>query len=811
MGTVVVGIMGGIAADLAFNQPVLSPSPVDIATGFGAPFGVVAIVGILSTYLQLARLRTALDSVIVVSSLMFIGWVAALGHITSTDYMRTILDMTPPLTAAGYITVVAFVLFRSEPGERRALWFMLAGLTAFMVTDLVVSYGAVRGRPYGTGHFFEVGWIVGPLLIGMAGLHVQPLHVRRERFLPSTAEAFVPYVAVGAAACASVWWTMRWGPLDSVLTWNAIAILSLLTARQYLVLRENTGLTTALRGSEERFRGLVQHSSDVIGIVGADGRMLYVSPSLEHVLGLHPSVYTNSTLGALIHPDESASILARLDALAGTGETGAPLSFRLRSRSGAWRHVEAVPNDLLADPGIGGITLNMRDVTERVELEEQLRHQTFHDPLTHLANRALLHDRVSQALIRARGDHHEVALLFIDLDDFKTVNDSLGHTTGDTLLRTVADRIVPCVRATDTAARLGGDEFAVLLEESRIDDVIVTAKLIIATLAEPVDLGGTRVHVRASIGIALGAGDDGADHLMRRADVAMYQAKARGKGGYALFDPGMEHGVDDRLAFEEDMRRALADDELVLYYQPVVDLLTGRMIGTEALIRWQHPRDGLLPPARFITLAEETGWIVPIGRWVLKEACRRALTWRRDDGAGFTVSVNVSALHVQNEGFIQDVLSALEESGLAPAELVVEVTESALLADIETARARLGELKAMGVAVALDDFGTGYSSLGHLRDLPVDILKIDRSFLQKLGTEERATEFVRAIQSLGHSLSLTTVAEGVEEPDQLRLLREMHVDHAQGFLFSRPVEAARIDALRGAPPFVVDAVELVHA
>ena len=303
--------------------------------------------------------------------------------------------------------------------------------------------------------------------------------------------------------------------------------------------------------------------------------------------------------------------------------------------------------------------------------------------------------------------------------------------------------------------------------------------------------------------IAVSSGKDGADHLLRRADVAMYQAKAHGKRGYVLFDPDMERGVNDRLMFDEEMERALSNDELVLYYQPVIDLATGAMIGTEALIRWQHPGEGLLPPARFIGLAEETGWIVPIGKWVLHEACRRATSWRRV-GADFTVSVNVSARHVQDDGFIEHVVSALADSGLHPSELVVEVTESALLANVDVARDRLEQLKAMGVAVALDDFGTGYSSLGHLRDLPVDILKIDRSFLQKLGTEERATEFVRAIQALGQSLSLTTVAEGVEEPGQLQLLREMRVDHAQGYYFSRPVEGSRIDVLREAPPFTVD-------
>ncbi|HEX6630011.1 MAG TPA: EAL domain-containing protein [Gemmatimonadaceae bacterium] len=451
-------------------------------------------------------------------------------------------------------------------------------------------------------------------------------------------------------------------------------------------------------------------------------------------------------------------------------------------------------------------------IAERERAEAQLAHQAFHDPLTGLANRVLFRERVEHALTRAGRNAERVTVLFVDLDGFKTVNDSLGHAAGDRLLVHVAERLLNATRGCDTVARLGGDEFAILLENVReMADAVRVAERAGGALAAPFQVDGAELVLGASIGIA--RADDAsdaapgarADALLRDADVAMYEAKAQGKGCYALFEPYMHETVLERLALEAELRHAMEHGELRLVYQPVVQLDGGTIAGVEALLRWENPQRGAVPPDTFIPVAEETGLIIPLGRWVLAEACRQGAAWRAqlgtpDGTAPFTLAVNVSGRQLTHHGIVADVQDALRESGFPPTALVLEITESALVKDSALVLQRLHDLKALGIRLAVDDFGTGYSSLGYLQRLPVDTLKIDRSFIAGIVRGRHDSELARTIIGLGATLALHCVAEGIEDAQQHAHLQTLGCELGQGFHFSRPVEADVVAGLLAAGP-----------
>ena len=434
----------------------------------------------------------------------------------------------------------------------------------------------------------------------------------------------------------------------------------------------------------------------------------------------------------------------------------------------------------------------------REALEAALTHQAFHDSLTELANRALFTDRADHALARRGTADDSVAVLLLDLDDFKTINDSLGHAAGDQLLVGVAARIHGCVRDGDTVARLGGDEFAILLEdlEDPIDAVRTTERLL-AALQAPFRISGREVFSHASVGIAMGSpGRTGADDLLRDADMAMYLAKGKGKSRYELFEPALHATLLGRLQLQAELHQALERGDFILHYQPIVALETGRTVGVEALLRWRHEERGTVPPLEFIALAEETGLIVPIGRWVLEEACAQARRWRDRFPAEppRMMSVNLSARQLQDPGFVDAVAAALATSGLDPDELVLEITENVLLEHTEATVDRLAALRRLGVRIAMDDFRTGYSSLAYLHRFPIDILKIDRSFVEALAGGREEGALVRAIMKLGETLRLETVAEGIESARQVTQLRSMGCRLGQGYLFDRPLDVAAMEA-----------------
>jgi diguanylate cyclase (GGDEF)-like protein/PAS domain S-box-containing protein len=546
--------------------------------------------------------------------------------------------------------------------------------------------------------------------------------------------------------------------------------------------------------SEARFRSLVAHSSDLITVVDGDGVVTYQSPSIERLLGYDAAAIEGTPFAALLDEGDRARFERILDRQAPASVDHHTFECALRHADGRTLHFEMQHTQLLEDADINGIVLNSRDISERKAFEDQLAHQAFHDPVTGLANRALFADRVAHALRSTVRTGSLVAVMFIDLDDFKTVNDSLGHQAGDAILEEVARRLERTIRPSDTVARFGGDEFAVLLDGvAGSDEAALIADRLLAELEAPTSVDGQLVYPRASVGICMSDEDllsQDADELLRNADVAMYMAKRDTKGRYRLFEPAMHERVVERLELRGELQQALEQGQLEVYYQPIVRLRGVGRYGVEALLRWNHPTRGLVAPGQFIPLAEETGLIVPIGKWVIEEACRKAAALQRSVEEPLRISVNLSVKQLQSESIIDDVRNALVTNQLPPDTLVLEVTETVMLADIDVAVARLHALKALGVRIAMDDFGTGYSSLSYLSRLPVDILKMDRSFLTG-GIDNSG--LAPAIIAIGEQLGLEVVAEGIERPDQIDLLQELGFDLGQGFLFGRPMQSSLLD------------------
>jgi len=551
----------------------------------------------------------------------------------------------------------------------------------------------------------------------------------------------------------------------------------------------------------ERFRSLVEQLPLSVYIDRLDevSSNVYTSPQIESLLGFTVSewVENHDLFVELLHPEDRERVLA---AHQRTHATGEPLfiEYRLRTREGRYVWVQDEAR-VVADTDGHVLQGYLIDVTARKEAEEQLRHQAFHDALTGLANRALFADRVEHALVlRSQRPQAEVAVLLLDLDDFKSVNDTLGHTAGDVLLCAVGRRLREALAASYTVARLGGDEFAVLIEDVAGPTAAVdAAETAVASLGPPFEVEGREVFVTASVGIALGRV---ADDLMRAADVAMYRAKASGKAQCVMYAPTMADDLVGRLELITDLRRARCDEDFVIHYQPVVDLASGAVVGVEALVRWQHPTRGLVPPAEFIPLAEETGKIVELGAWVLAEACSQVARWRtgRVGAESLSLNVNVSTRQVRRGVLVEDVRAALVASGLDPAALTLELTESVLARRQDELRAVLADVAALGVRLALDDFGTGYSSLSLLQDLPVHTLKVDRSFVSALDEDTMQQGFVQAIVDLAQALDVALVAEGMETAAETSELRRLGCDVGQGFHFSPPLGAEELERLLAA-------------
>jgi diguanylate cyclase (GGDEF)-like protein/PAS domain S-box-containing protein len=548
-------------------------------------------------------------------------------------------------------------------------------------------------------------------------------------------------------------------------------------------------LIAATRRQTAHFRSLVTSSTDLVLVFGGGG-CRYVSKSVTDMLARPEADLLGEGFRRFLHPDDQPLVQT-------AREHGEPhsLVFRLRNRFGEWRHLEAHVTDLRGDRQVRGVVLNARDTTERVRLEEELTRQAFHDGLTDLANRALFRDRLDQALARSERSREVLAVLLVDLDGFKQVNDSLGHDAGDQVLQEVARRFTEISRPSDTLARLGGDEFALLLEGVNEQGATMTAGRLLDRLADPVAVAGREFALGASVGIVLHPGGKGdREELIRHADVAMYAAKESGRGRYEVFQYDMAREFGEVLGLEHEMRLGLQRGEFTVHYQPEIELESDSIVGAEALLRWRSPDRGDVPPDQFIPIAEATGLIMPIGKFVLREACMQAAEWRRDGRLPekFTMWVNLSGRQLTSGGLTGLVEQVLAEANLPPENLGLEVTETAVVADGtpgDRARAELRGLHERGVQIAIDDFGTGVSSLGQLRRFPVDMIKVDRSFIQGVEHDAKDAAIAANLVSLAHALGLVAVAEGIESDGQLTSMRELDCDLAQGFLFARPVPA----------------------
>lgn len=578
-----------------------------------------------------------------------------------------------------------------------------------------------------------------------------------------------------------------------------------------------------------------EHSAVGIGRLDETSRVLDGNAAFEAFFGVAMHELRGRHLTDFSVAEEAeaiAKLVAEVDAGA-RNSAFAEVRFVRRDARLSWGALMVSRASGHSDVGLIAV---VQDISERKALETKLLHQAFHDSLTDLPNRALFRDRVDHALARRSRDPGSVAVLFLDLDDFKAVNDTQGHAAGDRMLQRVAATLLGATRGCDTVSRLGGDEFAVLLEDvNMVDGPEVAAQRIVNALSRPMEMEpGRTVTARASIGIAVYTGSEETDELLRNADVAMYEAKMRSRGRWVAYNASMHAALVDKVSLETQLRGAIEEcqysdrpglqstgsyprfagdakpePQITLAYQPIVDVNSGALLGLEALLRWSHPERGEIPPATFVPVAEETGLILPLGRWVLRTACRQTCAWNaRHPRSPVNVTVNLSGRQLQDEGLASDVEAALRESGLPAARLTLEITETVIMQESATTRQRLTELKRLGVRLAIDDFGTGFSSLSHLQQFPIDTLKIDRSFVERMHQGKNDAALLRTIIALAKLLSLRTVAEGVEDVQQQAQLRDLGCDSAQGFIFGRPMDVGAIDTLlaSGILPHVAVAV-----
>jgi diguanylate cyclase (GGDEF)-like protein/PAS domain S-box-containing protein len=708
--------------------------------------------------------------------------------------VRLVWTLYPTIDAALLALVVRAAVTRRLHGWLAV--FVGGGTACWLFSDFGYTMFA-NGSAFDL--WLNFGWMLGSVLFAAATLCRRRVPASAAGSVDAQTDAtghsgiaiaLVPLLVPGAIVIVD---RLRGDPTNPYLLYAVmVSLIALAFTRGARILRAETEARAAVRSQERYARAVAANSADAFVVVNQSGVIINDAPQLAALLGHAGATTIGADVFLLVAHDDQRDVRRLLERCAQTVDTTFETECRVQHGDGhqMWLNVRLV--NLIDDPDVGGIVVNLEDISDRKQVEAELLHQAFHDGLTNLANRALFIDRVEHALRRNARTGLDAAVVFMDLDGFKTVNDSLGHGAGDQLLQEIASRLGQAVRTSDTVARLGGDEFAVLIEQSRnpVEESQAVAERMLQSLESPIRLDGQSVTISASFGIAAGAADATANSLLRDADIAMYRAKSAGRGRWVVYDPDMRAAAVERLRLQNDLIGALEANQFALVYQPIVELESEEIVGFEALLRWDHPVLGRIEPARFIPIAEDTGLIVPIGRWVLEEACSTVARWHREhpEHRHLSMAVNISARQLETPALVDHVGRALASSGIDPSTLVVETTETALIRDPGVAASRLTELSALGVRLAIDDFGTGYSSLSYLRQFPVDILKIDRSFISTISDRSQVPAIVKGLLDLGRTLQLETIAEGVEFGVQRDHLRDERCDFAQGFLFSRPLD-----------------------
>lgn len=796
-----LGIAGFGAAMLVRADEWYGSTGVAFPAGFEAvtilayPALFVATIGISSGRRHARDLLSGSEPIIYAIATTALIWLAVTG-----PYFE---DGSMPLTAEAWIWVfplldglLALLALRrcdsSEPGHR-AFQTMTLGFLVLGASHVLTGWAAYDGD-LELGSLIAASAMVGPVLLGLAAT------------MPS-----LRAVVAGTGEAFRVHWAQIFGlllaalvPLGAMIlmlatglsSTSSFVVVSLATVSVVILalarmwrLVDQVRLLTEQRG-HARLAAMVEHSSDVVMLADDQGRVNYASPGLRATLGYDPESWSGRHLLDVVVEDERADALRQFERLVETGH-GGTVEFEtgLLHVDGQHRKANVVVANLVSGAAVDGIVATFRDVTEQRNLERQLSHRAFHDELTGLANRALFLDRMDHALRVTRPQSDPVVVLFVDLDDFKSVNDVLGHAVGDQLLKTVADRIRNAAGSGDTAARLGGDEFAILLEDrGGIDRAIDVAEKLLDALRDPVTIAGYDVAVLASVGVAVAAPGMNTTSLLRDADVAMYEAKRAGKGQIRIFDPAMRLVATKHLEYRSELAAALEHDQLRLVYMPFVDLRSGQVTGAEALVRWHHPTHGDVPASDFIPIAERSGLIVPMGYWILEEALAQAVAWR----PGLYLSINVSGVQIRQTDFAERVIEAVDRHHVDPNSIVFEITETVLVDEGDRATETIRRLREEGFRFAVDDYGADYCSLSHLQRHPVDLLKIDRAAIEEFGHDPRGNTLARTILQMAESLALQTVAEGIETSNQLRELRRYGCDLGQGYLLSKPLEASEL-------------------
>lgn len=806
------GALGGVASVVIRLMTEATVPVPSISDAIYFLFFPTAIIGLLSYPVSKdeagSGLRALLDGAVAAAGLWFIIYVliiepAAVANGAPMIEKATILAY--PATDVFVIAMGASVLIRVSNEARRELTIVWLGMGLIALQDLAFTVASASNS------YSPVSWIaacaeLGLLLILFGSATSPPDTSTATSTGWSKKLGWLPLVPAFAAVLVAAGLALGGYVLNPVETFIGVSLVTLLLLHQIIGNRDRTALTSRLRKREQLFRSLVIGSSDLITLHDSSGAVLYASPAMARAVGLSEEALLEAGPAELIHPDDRAEVAATLHRVIQTPNGTASVTSRLRwltsdsdpnrsdTRVGEWRWTETVMHNMLHDPDVGGVVCNTRDVNEQHILREQLQHDAYHDALTGLGNLVAARATIAERCYSGAGSPSTMVLA--DLDGFKTINDTFGHAFGDALLVAIGRRLEGTVGTKDLVSRIGGDEFVVVLEDPA--DTAAAADRILNVLRHPVMVEGNLLSVEASIGLANSADAETPDELLRNADLAMYAAKAGGRNRMVWYQPWMHEKTSQRMRMQEGLRRALDDDNFSLNYQPIVHLPDGELAGAEALLRWDDPLSGRIPPDVFIEVAEGSGVITDIDMWVLDQACRQIATWGARGLVAPRLSINVSRRQITP--MLPDLVErTLTRNGLTGRHLCIEVTESAVLPDAELAWVVLQQLRDLGVTVALDDFGTGQSSLSQLARLPVDSVKIDKSFVMSSSKNHEALRLLTSIVGVCRALNVPTIAEGIEDAEAVSNLAAMGCEYGQGFYFARPQTAHDFEALLVGP------------